>query len=56
MDNPESAEPSSTVRANSGQAKASAFFEIYSFFLLFTQPYSLRKGETKQQKDVGAMC
>ena len=24
--------------------------------LLFTQLYSLRTGETKQQKDVGAMC
>ena len=31
------------------------FLFIY-LFLLFSQPYSLRKGETKQQKDVGAMC
>ena len=26
---------------------------LKKYFLLFTQSYSLRKGETKQQKDVG---
>ena len=32
------------------------YYVLLLFFKLFTQPYSLRKGETKQQKGVGAMC
>ena len=40
------------------QSRSTFYFYYVLLFKkkLFTQPYSLRKGETKPQKGVGAMC